>query len=303
MICVIGSMNMDLVVNVDKIPIPGETRTGKSFATISGGKGANQAVAASRMGSEVFMVARVGDDIFAETLKNELAESKVNTDHVKAEKDSASGVALISVDEEGQNNIIVVPGANYSLTERSIDEASDAIEKSQIVVLQNEIPKETVSYTLSKAKKMGKITVLNPAPARELDDEDFKNIDFLIPNEHELESLTNEPAKTEEQLIMSAMKLIEKGTGHIIITLGENGCLYIGKDSQKHFSAYKVKAVDSTAAGDSFIGGFCSSYEKDGDIEKAIDTGQKTAAMSVMKNGAQSSIPTKEEFDRYWNEK
>jgi len=299
-ICVIGSLNMDLVVRVKEIPKKGETVIGKDFSTVPGGKGANQAVAASRLGSKTFMIGKVGDDSFAKNLKESLASSDVDIKGLQEEKNTPTGVALISVDEHGRNSIIVAPGANFEMRKEDIDKNMSLLENSKIVVLQHEIPIETVNYALETAKSKGKITVLNPAPADEVSLEALKGLDFIIPNEHELETLCKQKITDEKSMIEGAKSLIEKGVKNVIITLGEKGCLHVTESESIKYDAFKVGAVDTTAAGDSFIGGFCANYLKTEDIKAAIVFGQKTAALSVTKYGAQSSIPTLEEFEEFW---
>jgi len=301
MICVIGSLNMDLVVTSKEIPKVGETLIGERFDTIPGGKGANQAVAASRMGAKTFMVGKLGSDVFASELRKSLEDSHVNCRHIYEEAEIPSGVALISVNERAGNSIIVVPGANYAITKADIDRAIEVIRNSTIVVLQHEIPLETVAYSIGLAKQEGKITVLNPAPAYELEDSVLKNIDFLIPNEHELSTIAQMKTDTEEEQICAAKALIQRGVQHVIVTLGDKGCLYVNANDVRRYPARTVVAVDSTAAGDSFIGGFCAVYERERDVERSIEMGQKAAALSVTRKGAQTSIPTMKDIQDFWS--
>ncbi len=300
MICVIGSLNMDLVVAAKEIPKVGETVIGNQFSTISGGKGANQAVAASRMGAETYMVGKLGNDVFGAALRKSLEDSGVNCQYVYEESGVPSGVALISVDEKAGNSIIVVPGANYTMAAADIDRALYAIRKSSIVVFQHEIPLDTLKYAIGLAKKEGKITVLNPAPAYELEDAVLEMIDFIIPNEHELSKIARMETDTEEERVLAAQSLLHRGVEHVIVTLGDKGCLSVGAGSVSHYPARQVEAVDSTAAGDSFVGGFCAVYERDRDIDRAIEMGQKAAALSVTCKGAQTSIPTLKAVEEYW---
>lgn len=210
-ICVIGSLNMDLVVRVKEIPKPGETVIGSDFSTVPGGKGANQAVAASRLGAKTFMIGKVGDDSFSEDLRESLLSSSVDISGVKTEEGYPTGVAMISVDKRGSNSIIVAPGANFKVTKEDIDKNINLIEKSRIVVLQHEIPSEAVSYVLEIAKSKGKITILNPAPADEVTIETLNGLDFIIPNEHELETVCKIKITDRDTMIEGARSLIEKG--------------------------------------------------------------------------------------------
>lgn len=288
------------MVTAKEIPKVGMTLIGEKFSTIPGGKGANQAVAAARMGANTTMIGRVGKDMFGEGLLQSLKETGVHCETVTIDEAHDSGVALISVDACGGNSILVVPGANFALEPRDIDQNEMIIKESSMVVLQHEIPLETVKQAVLCAKKFDKTVVLNPAPAYAIDSAIFEHIDFIIPNEHELSVTTNKNTHTRELQIEAAQSLIHKGVQNVIITLGAEGCLWINQDKTQHFQGYRVNAVDTTAAGDSFIGGFCAIYEKDKNIEKAIEMGQKMAALSVTKKGAQTSIPTIDEIESYW---
>ena len=256
-ILVVGSMNMDLVVNTDEIPRVGETVLGNSLSQIPGGKGANQGVAMSKLESNVTFLGKVGEDAFGDELIRSRNESGVDTTNIEREKDS-TGIAVINVDKSGSNNIVVIPGSNWKVDKEYLNRHKKVFEKSDIVVFQLEIPLETVKEGLKIAKELGKTTILNPAPSRDLDDETIKNIDILIPNEHELERMAKISIVDESSMLEAATILLNKGIKEIIVTLGSKGALYIDKDGHKFFESYKVKVVDTTAAGDSFIGGFTS---------------------------------------------
>lgn len=290
-IAVIGSLNMDLVVNVENMPKVGQTIIGCNFKEVPGGKGANQAVAMGRLGAKVNMIGKVGDDGFGNELLNSLKKDDINVLSVEKEKNISTGVALITVNKEGDNSIVVAPGANYRLTKEDIDKYKDAINESDIVVLQLEVPLDTVKYALEKSRELGKYTILNPAPAVKLEDEIIKNVDLLTPNETELEILSGITIKNEEDILHAAKILIEKGVKELIVTLGENGSLYINKEVSKMYKAYKVKAVDTTAAGDSFTGAVAVALLNKKNIDEAIDFASKVGALSVTKEGAQSSLP------------
>lgn len=296
-IVVIGSLNMDLVANVQSMPKVGETVSGSDFYQIPGGKGANQAVAIGRLGGKVNMIGKVGDDGFGEILLDGLKEDKIHTDGLDIEKNTATGVALITVNQEGNNSIVVVPGANGNVSCDDIEKNIEIIEKSQITVFQLEIPLQTVKYALNRAKELGKYTILNPAPAKKLDDDMIKNIDLLIPNETELEVLSGIEIKEKDDFIKAAKMLVEKGVKELIVTMGEKGSLYVSRDCIKKFDAYKVNVVDTTAAGDSFIGAISVMLSKKEKIEDAIKFASKVGSITVTKKGAQSSLPYLDQVD------
>ena len=297
-ICVIGSLNMDLVVNVDTMPKPGQTIIGSNFKEVPGGKGANQAVAMARLNGNVSMIGKVGEDGFGQTLINSLKNDKVDTTYIQTSK-GATGVALITVDKNAQNSIVVSPGANFEVKEDDIDNNIEAIKNSDIVVLQLETPLNTIKYALNKAKELNKYTILNPAPAVKLDDEIIKNVDLLTPNETELEIISGVSIETEEDIQKAAQIMIEKGVKELIVTLGSKGSLYIKKKKSMFKKAYKVEAVDTTAAGDSYTGALAVALSQDKNIEDAMDFASKVGALSVLKEGAQSSLPTLEDVKNF----
>jgi len=297
-ICVIGSLNMDLVVNVDTMPKPGQTIIGSNFKEVPGGKGANQAVAMARLNGNVSMIGKVGEDGFGQTLINSLKNDKVDTTYIQTTK-GATGVALITVDKNAQNSIVVSPGANFEVKEEDIDSNIEAIKNSDIVVLQLETPLNTIKYALNKAKELNKYTILNPAPAVKLDDEIIKNVDLLTPNETELEIISGVSIETEEDIQKAAQIMIEKGVKELIVTLGSKGSLYINKEKSMFKKAYKVEAVDTTAAGDSYTGALAVALSQDKCMEDAMDFASKVGALSVLKEGAQSSLPTLEDVENF----
>ena len=297
-ICVIGSLNMDLVVNVDTMPKPGQTIIGSNFKEVPGGKGANQAVAMARLNGNVSMIGKVGEDGFGQTLINSLKNDKVDTTYIQTAK-GATGVALITVDKNAQNSIVVSPGANFEVKEDDIDNNIEAIKNSDIVVLQLETPLDTIKYALNKAKELNKYTILNPAPAVKLDDEIIKNVDLLTPNETELEIISGVSIETEEDIQKASQIMIEKGVKELIVTLGSKGSLYINKEKSMFKKAYKVEAVDTTAAGDSYTGALAVALSQDKGMEEAMDFASKVGALSVLKEGAQSSLPTLEDVENF----
>lgn len=297
-ICVIGSLNMDLVVNVEKMPKAGQTLLGSNFKEVPGGKGANQAVAMARLNGNVTMIGKVGNDSFGETLVNSLKKDNINTNYIQVEE-GPSGVALITVDKNAQNSIVVAPGANYKLTKEDIDKNIDAIKNSDIVVVQLETPLETIKYALKKAKELGKYTILNPAPAVVLEDEIIENVDLLTPNETELEIISQKSISNEDDINECAQIMINKGVKELIVTLGSKGSLYINKETSMFKKAYKVEAIDTTAAGDSYTGALAVAIANGKDMEYAMDFASKVGALSVMKEGAQSSLPTLIEVENF----
>ncbi len=297
MIVVIGSINMDLVLRVPRMPLPGETLTGGAFRTIPGGKGANQAVACARMsgkveagGQQVAMIGCVGDDAFGATLRAALVGDGIIDSHITTLPGVASGIASILVDDNGQNSIVIAGGANDLLSPAHIDAAKALIEQADIVVLQLETPMDTVVHAIKLARSLGKTVVLNPAPAASLPDGVLEQVDYLIPNEIEAAMLAGvAPDSTDIAALAAALQ--KQGSDNVIITLGAKGvhaALYGGDTT---FPAEAVQAVDTTAAGDTFIGGFVAGLASGMDEAEAIGQGQRAAAWSVTKPGAQTSIP------------
>ncbi|WP_434794558.1 Ribokinase [Terrisporobacter petrolearius] len=290
-ICVIGSLNMDLVVNVDEMPKKGQTLIGENFKEVPGGKGANQAVAIAKLGGDVSMIGKVGNDGFGQTLINALKADNVKTDYIQIENCS-SGVAMITVDKNAENSIVVAPGANFRVLREDIDKCIDSIKQSDIVVVQLETPLDTIKYALQESKQLDKYTILNPAPAVKLEEDIIKNVDLLTPNETELEILSGVKIEHEEDIIKAAQVMIQKGVKQLIVTLGSKGSLYIDKDNVKFKESYKVDAIDTTAAGDSYTGALSVALSQDKDIQEAMDFASKVGALCVMKEGAQTSLPT-----------
>lgn len=297
MIVVIGSINMDLVLRVPRMPLPGETLTGGAFRTIPGGKGANQAVACARMsgkveagGQQVAMVACVGDDEFGATLRAALVADGIIDRHVTTVPGVASGIASILVDDNGQNSIVLAGGANDCLSPAHIDAARELIEQSDIVVLQLEVPMETVVHAIKLARALGKTVVLNPAPAAKVPADVLALVDYLIPNEIEAAMLAGGEVDANDVKALAAA-LQKQGSDNIIITLGAKGVHAALYGGDHDFPAQAVQAVDTTAAGDTFIGGFVAGLASGLDEAEAIAQGQRAAAWSVTKPGAQTSIP------------
>ena len=299
-IVVIGSINMDLVTICDRAPNGGETLLGTEFFQMPGGKGANQAVTIGKLGSRVVILGKVGDDLFGKELLSSMDKNGVDIQFIEKAPVS-TGIAKIVVEKNGQNRILVVPGANSYVDIEYIDNHLDVIKDCDVVIGQLEIPISTVEYAFKKAKEYGKITILNPASAIKLSEELIKNSDYIIPNESELEVITGMKIESFDGIIEAAKKVIKMGVKGLIVTLGEKGSLYLGGDKFTKHSAYKVKAIDTTAAGDSFIGGFVTRLDLG--VDKAIEFATKVSAISVTKRGAQTSIPTMEEVENFVGEK
>lgn len=294
-VVVVGSINMDLVTMCQRVPEAEETIFGEKFFQVPGGKGANQGVAIGKLGTEVTMLGKVGNDSFGNDLINSMKNSGVNTEYIERSENS-TGIAKIIVEGNGQNRILVVSGANMDVDKDYIDRHIDVIKNADIVVTQLELPLSTVEYALEKAKEFEKITILNPAPAAPLSEKMIKS--SIIPNETELSMITKMATDTEDEIKAACEKLLAMGVKELIVTLGSKGSLHVNKEKSEFHSAYIVKAVDTTAAGDSFIGGFVKALNGD-NIDEAIEFGTKVSAIAVTRIGAQSSIPTLEEVNEF----
>jgi len=282
---------MDLVTRAPRLPKGGETLIGQSFATVSGGKGANQAVAAARLGAEVSMIGCVGNDAYGEALRGALLAERIDCQAVST-VDGSSGVALIVVDDSSQNSIVIVPGANGALTAEAIDRFDSVIQAADVLICQLEVPDVSVGHALKRGRELGKTVILNPAPvSRPLPSDWYASIDYLIPNEGEASALSGLAVDSLEAAQAAATRLIALGAGKVIITLGAQGSLYADGQRFEHFPAPAVKAVDTTAAGDTFVGGFAAALAAGSDEAQAIRFGQVAAALSVTRAGAQPSIP------------
>ncbi|MGB5825543.1 MAG: ribokinase [Pseudomonas mandelii] len=291
-VVVIGSLNMDLVTRAPRLPRGGETLIGQSFATVSGGKGANQAVAAARLGAQVSMVGCIGSDAYGEELRRALMVEQIDCQAVSTVEGS-SGVALIVVDDNSQNAIVIVAGANGALTPQVIDRFDAVLQAADVIICQLEVPDATVGHALKRGRELGKIVILNPAPAsRPLPADWYASIDYLIPNESEASALSGLPVDSLASAETAATRLIALGAGKVIITLGAQGSMFANGTGFEHFPAPTVKAVDTTAAGDTFVGGFAAALASGKTEAEAIRFGQVAAALSVTRAGAQPSIPT-----------
>jgi ribokinase len=296
-ITVVGSLNMDLVARTPRIPQPGETIIGNDFHTVPGGKGANQAVAVARLGIQVSMIGRVGRDTFAGPLLDNLAAAGVNHTFVTQDSEAATGVALIVVDDAGQNSIVVASGANARLTPADVDEAKTAIAGADALLLQLESPLETVTRAAEVARAHGVTVILNPAPARSLPAGLLSLVDVLIPNESETALLTGLPVGDQSQTEAAATALLDLGVGTVILTLGERGAMLAQAGRMELCPAFAVVPVDTTAAGDAFVGGFAVALAEGRALAEAVRWGNATGALATTKLGAQSSLPTRQELE------
>jgi ribokinase len=288
---------MDLVVAVPHIPGPGETVLGGRFATIPGGKGANQAVAAARLGAQVTFVARLGQDPFAEASLRNFLEAGIDTAFIVRDAEAASGVALIFVDANGENAIAVAPGANARLSPEDVDRAAPAIAAADLVLLQLEMPLDTVAHAIAVAKRHGRRVLLNPAPAQAVPPELLAQVDLLTPNETEAEMLLGDSAAGLAGITPTAEALLARGVGAVIVTLGKEGAFVVERGGSYHVPGRRVQAVDTTAAGDTFSGALATALAEGRDLRPAIEWANAAAALSVTRHGAQSSIPTRAEVE------
>ncbi len=298
-VVVVGSINMDLVVQTQRAPRSGETIAGTGFKMVPGGKGANQAVAISRLGASTAMIGNVGDDAFGPISLDSLKASHVVVDQVRCLHDFPSGTATIIVDESGENRIIIIAGANGQVSRAQVDEAESLIQSAQMVVMQFEIPLHTVEYAIEKAHADHKKVLLNPAPAYPIPDHIFPMVDYLVVNETEAEMLSGKKVEDVQTAFETGRALNERGAGAVVVTLGANGAVLVSDTEQLHVPALKVKAVDTTAAGDSFVGGFTVSLIKGRNMRSALEFAVAAGSLAVTKLGAQPSIPTEEEVINY----
>ena len=299
-IAVVGSANVDLTTFTNQFPKPGETIFGQKFDLGFGGKGANQAVAARLCGAEVFMVARVGSDLFGPATIENFRKQGIDPTHVKQVEGLSSGVAPIFVEPNGQNRILVVKGANDALKPADVDAAAETLKSADCIVLQFEIPLETVYYAIEFAQKNGIRCILNPAPAQPVDLGALKDLDYFVPNESEAETIAGAPVKNVEDAKRVAAKLAAGGIQRVIITLGANGSLLAGREGSEHMQAFAVNAIDSTGAGDAFIGSFAVFLGEGVPEKEAVRRANLYAGLSTTGVGTQKSFYERARFDAEW---
>jgi ribokinase len=297
LVCVVGSANVDLTVFTPRLPRPGETLAGRHFHLGFGGKGANQAVMAARLGARVTLIARVGSDVFGQHMLANLKDQNIDTAHIRLDQDQATGVASIIVDDDGRNCIIVVPGANGQLSPADIRESASAIQAANVLLCQLEVPLETNLEAFRLARAAGVMTILNPAPAMTLPDELLALADLCVPNETELELLTGQTLGSLEEIQAAGQALLKRGPKTVLVTLGDRGSLLVSQNGKAdHYPAHPVTAVDPTGAGDAFIGSLAVFLTEGMSLNEAVPRANRVAALSVTRKGAQTAFPTRAEM-------
>ena len=298
-IVVLGSLNMDFVIRVKEMPQIGETVLGEGVRLVPGGKGANQAYAAGKLGGAVTMLGAVGEDVYGEQLCQNLRSVRVDTRGVRKLENIPTGQAFVSVYDSGDNSIIVIPGANGELNREMIEQEMSCIDECDYIVMQMEIPLDVIRFVKETAIRKGKKVVLDPAPAvAGLEDEFWKGISILKPNETELEILTGKKPKTQEEIKEAARSMVKKGVETVIVTLGEKGCLLVNEKKEEYFPVHKVNIKDTTAAGDSFIAALVVALCEGKTYEEAVAFAQRVSSVVVSRQGAQTSIPWRNEMEK-----
>jgi ribokinase len=298
-VLVIGSANMDLVLSVEKFPQPGETIFGKKFEMYPGGKGSNQAVCCAKLGAGTIFIGRIGDDDFGKSLIKNMKKEGVNLSHLIIDGKESTGTALITVEGKGENEIVVISGSNMKLSSDDIERKKEIFKEVKVVIVQLEIPLNTVLQAAKIAKENECIFILNPAPAQQLPEELLSMIDYLTPNETELELISGISVDDDESIEKAAKELLKKGVKNVIVTIGEKGAYLINRERKEIFPAKRVNVVDSTGAGDAFNGALAYALSNGEEIAKAVQLAVSVASFSVTKMGAQGSLPTIEEINIY----
>lgn len=295
-IIVVGSSNTDMVIKAPKFPVPGETLLGGTFFMFPGGKGANQAVSAARLGGHVNFIARVGSDIFGDQALQQFKKEGIKTEYIISDPKNPSGVALITLDAKGENTIVVAQGANGALTPEDVNKAEKEFENAGIILMQLETPLETIRSAVALASRFGKKVILNPAPAQPLPEDLFKGIFIITPNESETETLLGIKISDLNSIEKAAQKLYSLGVKNVVITLGAEGAYLFNSAGGRHIPTRKVTPVDTTAAGDVFNGALAVTIAEGNSLDQAVEFANRAAALSVTRMGAQSSAPYRSEL-------
>lgn len=298
-ILVIGSFMMDLVARTPRAPLEGETIIGHSFSQFTGGKGANQAVAAARLGSDVTMFGKVGQDSFGDAQIQSLKAAGINTEYIMRDSNAATGVGFITLEDNGKNRIIIIPGVNMLFKPEDLIREQDLISDSDIIILQFEIPMETVCEAIDLGRKFNKTLILNPAPSAGIDKEYLSKLDYIILNEIEAKDFTGINVVDEAGANTAALKLLNMGCKNVVITMGDKGVLFLNNKERYFVDSLKVNAVDTTAAGDEFIGAFAYGLGRGFNYEQCVKFANAAAAISVTKMGAQPSLPLIDEVKKF----
>lgn len=290
---------MDIVVEIPVMPQKGETISGKSISYLPGGKGANQAVAIGKLGGQVAMIGAIGTDAAGQVLLKNLKASGVDASGIELLPELPTGQAFITVDQNGENAIIIIAGANGQVSVEMVEKHRKLMEEADIILMQLEIPIESVYYVKAMAKQLGKLVIIDPAPAVSgLPGDFWKDVDYIKPNETEIEILTGRKCSTKEEVLLAARDLIAEGVSNVIVSLGSKGCLWVTGQTEEFFPSIRVDAVDTTAAGDCFIGAFAEALSEERPVREAIAFAQSAAAYSVRHKGAQSSLPLRKELEK-----
>ena len=298
-VIVVGSINMDMFAIVAELPRTGETVLGDKFFSCIGGKGANQAVAIARLQCPVSLVARIGKDLFGKQMLSNLKENDIDARFVIEDSDASSGVALVNVNRNGENTVVVVPGTNQRLSGDDVLRAESVISRAKVLVAQLEIPLETVDKALSLAKRYNVKTILNPAPGNNLPEDLLQKVDILTPNETELERLVRLKISTKDDMKRACQKLLKTGVKTVILTIGREGVIVADKKGFNNYPALSVEAVDTTGAGDAFTGGLAAFLAEGLELDQAVKKAIQVAGYSVTKLGAQPSLPTRMELEEF----
>ncbi|MCL5676859.1 MAG: ribokinase [Firmicutes bacterium] len=298
-IVVLGSLNIDLVARVPRFPAAGETLTGSDFKTVPGGKGANQAVAAARLGASAAMVGRIGDDVFGGALIEGMRKDGVDADHVLVTPGAPTGTALITVDDRAENSIVIIPGANGNLSPADVDTWAGVIRGAKVLMLQLEVPLETVLRAAETAKKAGVTVMLDPAPARELPVELLRQVDIITPNETEASILTGRTVSDARTAKLAAVDLLRTGVGAVLVKLGARGALVAAGNTFEHVDGFSVQAVDTTAAGDAFGGALATALVEGKSLQEAVVFANAAGALATTRFGAQTSMPSRQEVEEF----